>query len=343
MFNFLYALLHSIFKIILSNRKDLIFTLMVLKKENQIYRRQFTVKKVQSTLKRKDRFYLSLISKLSKRAINHLTIVKPSTLLDWQCRFVKNYWTYKHKTPGRKPVSKEVKKMILEMKQDNHLWGFHRIADELKKIGIELHPTTVNKIIQTFREQGKIKPNGSWKRFLKANWDSLFGMDFMTIDTLFGKRFYLLIILELKTRKIIRYDLTENPCREFVKQRVELFSNDFPHKKTLIYDNAAQFISMDYSWFDIKGINICSYAPNMNVFVERLNGSIRREALDNFFLFSEKQIRKIIKTYVHYYNQKRPHPRLGRIPDSNHVPGVGKIKKEPVLGGLHHSYYRSSA
>ncbi len=106
-------------------------------------------------------------------------------------------------------------------------------------------------------------------------------MDFMTIDTLFGKRFYLLIILELKTRKIIRYDLTKNPCREFVKQRIELFS--------------------------------------------------------------EKQVRKIISEYISYYNNQRPHQGLGRIPDSNHVPGVGKIKKEPVLGGLHHSYYRSSA
>ncbi len=142
---------------------------MVLKKENQIYRRQFTVKKVQSSLKRNDRLYLSLIYKISKRAINNLTLVKPSTLLDWQCRFVKNYWTYKHKTPGRKSVSKEVKKLILEMKQDNHLWGCHRIADELKKIEIELHPTAVNKIIQTFWKQGKIQPNGSWKRFLKAN------------------------------------------------------------------------------------------------------------------------------------------------------------------------------
>jgi len=49
-----------------------------------------------------------------------------------------------------------------------------------------------------------IQPTGSWNKFLKSNWDSLFGMDFVTIDTLFGKRFYLLVILELKTRKIFR-------------------------------------------------------------------------------------------------------------------------------------------
>jgi len=229
------------------------------------------------------------------------------------------------------------------MKIDNPLWGCRRISDELKKLNIDIHHTTVNRIIQTYRKQGKIQPNGSWKRFLKANWDSLFGMDFMTIDTLLGKRFYLLIILELKSRKIIRYDLTENPCREFVKQRIELFAEDFSKKKTLIYDNAPQFTSIDYSWYGIKGVNICTSAPNMNAFVERLNGSIRREALDHFLLFSEKQVRRIVKSYVEYYNHQRPHQGINRIPDGYTTSTTGKIKKDHILGGLHHNYYRSSA
>ncbi len=109
------------------------------------------------------------------------------------------------------------------MKQDNSLWGCHCIADELKKLGIELNPTRVNRIIQKYREEGKILANGSWMNFLKTHWDSLYAMDFMTINTLFGKRFYLFIIRELKSHQIVRFDLTENPCREFVKQRIELF------------------------------------------------------------------------------------------------------------------------
>ena len=317
--------------------------MMVLKKENKIYKRQLNKKKVINSLRRNDRFFLSLISSLSKRAINYLTIVKPSTLLDWQRRFNKNYWTYKHKTPGRKPVSKDIKELILQMKQENRLWGCHRIADELNKLGIELNPTTVNKIIQTFRKQGKIQSSGSWKRFLKSHWESLFGMDFMTIDTFFGKRFYFLVILELKSRKIIRYDLTENPCREFVKQRIEIFSEELPVKKILIYDNAPQFTSIDYNWYDIKGVNICTSAPNMNAFTERVIGTIRREALDLFLLFSEKQVRKIIREYVDYYNHQRPHQGVGKIPDPKQPTGFGNIKKEPVLGGIHHHYFRCSA
>ncbi|MDA3940632.1 MAG: hypothetical protein PF693_15200, partial [Spirochaetia bacterium] len=186
-----------------------------------------------------------MLNALSKRAINHLTVVKPETLLDWQRRFIKNFWSYKHKKLGRKPVTRDIKELILEMKQDNCHWGCKKISNELKKINIDIHYTTVNRIISIFRKQGMIQPNGSWKRFLKMHWNSLFAMDFMTIDTMLGKRLYLLIIMELKTRRIIRYDLTENPCREFVKQRIELFSEDFEEKKTLIYDNALQFTSID--------------------------------------------------------------------------------------------------
>ena len=117
------------------------------------------------------------------------------------------------------------------MKNENLLWGCRRISDELKKLGICLHHTTINKIIQTFRKEGKVQITGSWKKLLKAHWDSLFGMDFMTIDTLFGKRFYLLIILELITRKIVAWSLTESPGREFVRQRIIDFSHDIPEKK----------------------------------------------------------------------------------------------------------------
>jgi putative transposase len=163
MFNLISALLHSIFKIVFTNRKDLIFTLMILKKENQIYKRQLNHKKVHNSLKRSDRFFLTLIFKLSKRATNHLTIVKPSTLLDWQRRFVKNFWSYKHKTPGRKPVTRDIKNLILDMKQENYLWGCKKISNELKKINIDIHYTTVNRIISTFRKQGLIQPKWNWK------------------------------------------------------------------------------------------------------------------------------------------------------------------------------------
>ena len=221
--------------------------------------------------------------------------------------------------------------------------GCKRIADELKKINIDIHYTTVNRIIATFRKQGLIGANGSWKKFLKMHWDSLFAMDFMTIDTLFGTRLYLLIILELKTRKIVRHDLTEYPVREFVKQRIQLFSEDHPERKTLIYDNAPQFTSIVFSDYGITGVNTSLESPNMNAYIERLIGTIRREVLDHFLLISRNQIKYLVSEFVEYYNSKRMHQGIGKIPDAEIEEKSGAIKKEQILSGLHHHYYRSSA
>jgi putative transposase len=204
MFNTLRSLLDSIFSTIFRKRKNIILTMLLLKKENEIYKRHLNLQNKKLHFRKNDKFILAMLKILSQKAINHLTVVKPETVLSWQRRFIKNFWCYKHNKPGRKPITKDIKNLILEMKQENYLWGCKKIANELKKINIDIHYTTVNRIINTFRKQGLIQPNGSWRKFLKLHWDSLLAMDFMTIDTIFGKRLYLLIILELKSRKIIR-------------------------------------------------------------------------------------------------------------------------------------------
>ena len=84
-------------------------------------------------------------------------------------------------------------------------------------------------------------------------------------------------------------------------------------------------------------------APNMNVYVERLIGSVRREALDHFLLFSKNQVTRIISEYTNYYNTLRPHQGIHRIPEGGNDSPIGKIQKESVLWNLHHHYYRSSA
>jgi putative transposase len=343
MFKFCLSLLQLFFKISFRKKKDIILTLLLLKKENEILKRHLNLKNKKIKTVFHERFSISLIACLSKRAVNHLTIVTPQTLLSWQRKLISKRWTPKYKKKGRPQVTKTIKKLILEMKQDNRLWGCRKISDELKKVGIDLHHTTVNRIIQTFRKNGQIKPIGFWKQFLKSHWDSLYGMDFLTLDTLFGKRFYVLIILELKSRRIVKWDITEFPTCEFVRQRIIDFSYEYSGKKNLVHDNAAQFTTIDFSQYDIHSQTTALASPNMNAYTERVIGTIRREALDHFLLFSEKQIRNIIKNYMDYYNNYRPHQGINRIPNGDSANTTGVIKNKSILGGIHHHYFRSSA
>lgn len=69
--------------------------MLLLKKENEILKRHITVQNKKLMFSRTDRFIFSVIQSLSERALGHLTLLKPETLIRWQKQFIKNLWTYK--------------------------------------------------------------------------------------------------------------------------------------------------------------------------------------------------------------------------------------------------------
>lgn len=85
-------------------------------------------------------------------------------------------------------------------------------------------------------------------------------------------------------------------------------------------------------------------SPWQKGFVERLLGSFRRECLDHVIVLNETHLRRILQEYVHYYNAQRTHLGINKdSPEPREVQAEGKIKKIPVMGGLHHFYYRRAA
>ena len=53
----------------------------------------------------------------------------------------------------------------------------------------------------------------------------------------------------------------------------------------------------------------------MNAYAERFVRSIRQECMDYFIIFTEGQLRRIIESYIDYYNNHRPHQVLKGIPN----------------------------
>ena len=60
--------------------------------------------------------------------------------------------------------------------------------------------------------------------------ESLYACDFFTIDTIMGRRYYVFFILYMKSREIMQYAVTMNPCREFVRQQLMRFSESTEEK-----------------------------------------------------------------------------------------------------------------
>ena len=82
-------------------------------------------------------------------------------------------------------------------------------------------------------------------------------------------------------------------------------------------------------------------SPWQNGFAERLIGSIRRECLDHVIVLGEAHLRRVLKSYAHYYNGVRTHRSLNKdAPVSRSVQRAGVISSRAILGGLHHHYGR---
>ena len=86
-------------------------------------------------------------------------------------------------------------------------------------------------------------------------------------------------------------------------------------------------------------------SPWQNAYVERVIGSIRRECLDHFVIFNERHLRRILSSYVDYYQRTRTHLSLDKdCPGSRPVKaGIGMVIAIPKVSGLHHRYERLAA
>jgi hypothetical protein len=73
---------------------------------------------------------------------------------------------------------------------------------------------------------------------------------------------------------------------------------------------------------------------------------IRRKCFDHVIVIGERQLRRVLKEYLADYHRSRTHLGFEKeAPESRAIQSrdTGTLVSEPVLGGLHHRYYRNAA
>ena len=283
-----------------------------------------------------------------------IRIVKPATLLGWHGQLVRRKWTYHQGSRGGRPrTDREIEQLVLRLAGENG-WGNGRIEGELLKLGYTISDETVGNILR----RHSIPPvperdtSPSWRHLMMHYKDQLLACDFFTVETLFLQTIYVLIFIEIGSRRAHFAGCTAHPDNAWVTQQArqvmwELADRE-PALRFLIRDNDRKFTTAFDTVFRSEGIDVIPTpyrAPNANAYAERWIRSVREECLDKLLIINQVHLRRVMGEYVEFFNSARPHQGIEqRIPNPRSIRNPsGPVRYRNVLGGIIHDYYRNAA
>jgi transposase InsO family protein len=322
--------------------------------ENVVLRHQVAIlrRQVKRPIYRaSDKAFLAAASRLLRREAWDAFLVRPETLLRWHRQLVARKWTKPHRPPGRPALDLEVRELILRLGRENPRWGYMRIRGELLKLGVKVSATTISTVLRRFGLGPAPRRGPTWREFLAHQAAGILACDFLTVETLTMKTLYVLVWIELGTRKVYLGGATSNPDSAWVTQQARnLFmalQEEGRSPRFLIHDRDTKFTRPFDEVFRSEGARIVLTpirAPNANAFCERWVGTVRAECLDWTLILGRRHLERVLRTYIAHYNEARPHRGLDlRTPIGNPSQAVGDlrtagVRRRDVLGGLIHEY-----
>ena len=173
----------------------------------------------------------------------------------------------------------------------------------------------------------------------------------MPVTDLIFRPVYAFFVIALGTRRVVHVGVTRRPTDAWVAQQLREATPFGQRPRFLLRDNDSKYGQAFTGVAAASGITelrTAYRAPRQNAVCERFLGSVRRECLDHLLILGEGQLRRVLREYVRYFNDDRPHQGLAQqVPNgSRRVPtraaSGSSVQAIPLLGGLHHSYARAA-
>src|SRR5438034_7940648 len=175
----------------------------------------------------------------------------------------------------------------------------------------------------------------------------MLAVDFFTVETITLQRLYVLLFLELKSRRVHLVGCTANPTGTWVTQQARQFTWTLQEQQSsfrfLIRDRDSKFTRDFDAIFRSEGIQIIKTpvrAPKANAFAERFVRTARTECLDWLLIVNGRHLERVLHVFVDHYNAHRPHRSLHLTPPDPHAavlrvirPASGGVERRDRLGG----------
>jgi transposase InsO family protein len=169
------------------------------------------------------------------------------------------------------------------------------------KLGIDVSQATV----ATYMIRHRRPPSQTWRTFLTNHATDLVAADFFVVPTAMFRVLFVFVMLAHDRRRPVHVAVTAHPTAEWTAQQLR---DAFP------WETAPRYLLRDRdgcygqrfheaaSGMGIHEVVTAPHAPWQNAYVERLIGSIRRECLDHVIVLHASGLRRLLRSYVEYYN-----------------------------------------
>ena len=150
-----------------------------------------------------------------------------------------------------------------------------------------------------------------------ASPNQVWSIDFMSDSLIDGRKFRLLNILEDFNRESLAIEVDTSLPSLRVIRVLERLIQQKGKPANIRTDNGPEFIShLLQQWCDDHCITLQYIQPGrpmQNAYIERKNGSIRRELLNAYLFYSLAEVRIMTEEWRVDYNTERPHKSLGYL------------------------------
>ena len=207
--------------------------------------------------------------------------------------------------------------------------GYRLMTSYLKREGYLINHKKLYRIMKEeglLKLENRINRSGSGRKFVKfrkVNTSRPFECLEMDIKIVWipsaGKNAYLLSIIDVHTRKILKdyfsFSIKQAKVIDFLSDMPEALK--YPESIVIRSDNGSQFIAKSVrEYLELIGVEqefTHIATPEENAHIEAYHGILKKEVFKRVDYRTFGEIQQILKRYVIFYNNHRLHGLLGRI------------------------------
>lgn len=217
-------------------------------------------------------------------------------------------------------ADEEVIRELQDLADKHPSIGFWKCYHRLRRKGFKWNHKRVYRIYSTMRlnirrrHKKRLPARVKQALFTPETINQVWSVDFMSDSLWDGRKFRLLNIVDDYNREVLSVETdTSLPAVRLIRVLEQLKEcRGLP--AMIRVDNGPEFIShrLD-AWCKenkLKLVFIQPGRPQQNAFVERCNGSIRRELLNAYVFKTLSEVREKAEEWMFDYNNHRPHESL---------------------------------